>query len=497
MNEKLKKRTLILPAAVLLGIFVILAFFLRFYVMPSNLFFGPEQGRDFLVIRDIVQNHKMTLIGSKTDIEGVFHGPLFYYVAAIPFLISRGDPLVVSAFFIAIQSLSLIALYFLGKEMFGKTVGILAAVLFSFSWGAIVYARWLSNPPLSMPLGILFALFTWRFLQGNKKYLLLVAITFGMLGQAEFINFLFYGGFILLLIIIYRQRLLSTPKLILLSSVAIALISSVMNFLLFDLRHQWLITNSLLALAGGKSGFYLSYPQAAMKALETFFVIWSYFVYPNSFVIAFILLVLSLVIFIRKYKKTDKGVLLYLWLFTPLLVLIGLRHDSLEHLFLMSAGAYIVLIAYFISYLIGRNYVLGYLILSFLLLSQVLFWKSSILTNRHVTFQAAQPDLYYRDQQFVIKRIFAESNGKPFDIQSYTIPYWSQQAWEYLFWHTATEDHKKTPVQGANMLFVIIQKDTSSPLYQKEWLEKTVSRWGKTTSSFSYGILEVRHLMVR
>lgn len=82
------------------------AFFLRFYLLSQNLFFGPEQGRDFLVIKDIVVNHKFTLIGSKTDIEGVFHGPFYYYLSSIPFLISRGSPFFTMFFLVLINSFS-------------------------------------------------------------------------------------------------------------------------------------------------------------------------------------------------------------------------------------------------------------------------------------------------------------------------------------------------------------------------------------------------------
>src|SRR5438309_774481 len=101
----------------ILGFLIVVAFLLRFYLIPQNLFFGYEQGRDMLVVKDIALDHKLTLIGPKTDIDGVFHGPLFYYLSAIPFLITKGNPIGISAFFIAISSLTVIPLYFLGKEL--------------------------------------------------------------------------------------------------------------------------------------------------------------------------------------------------------------------------------------------------------------------------------------------------------------------------------------------------------------------------------------------
>src|ERR1035437_7359970 len=79
-----------------LVILFFVSFWLRFAYLKDNLFFGPEQGIDFLVIKNLVVDHKLTLIGSKTDVSGIFHGPVYYYFASIPFFLSNGDPLLVS-----------------------------------------------------------------------------------------------------------------------------------------------------------------------------------------------------------------------------------------------------------------------------------------------------------------------------------------------------------------------------------------------------------------
>ncbi len=115
---------------IILCVVAITTFLLRTQLLKSHLFFGPEQGRDFLVIRDIVQNHKMTLIGSKTDIDGIFHGPLYYYLAAIPFVFSEGNPLAVSLFFILFQSVTVFPIFVFCFELTrSKRTGYLGAIL--------------------------------------------------------------------------------------------------------------------------------------------------------------------------------------------------------------------------------------------------------------------------------------------------------------------------------------------------------------------------------
>jgi len=59
------------------------AFAVRWIRIPEYLFFGYEQGRDALVIKDIYIMEKFTLVGPKTDIDGVFHGPIYYYLMTI------------------------------------------------------------------------------------------------------------------------------------------------------------------------------------------------------------------------------------------------------------------------------------------------------------------------------------------------------------------------------------------------------------------------------
>src|SRR3989338_11278546 len=93
-------------------------------------------------------------------------------------------------FFIFINCFTVFFIFMLGKELFNRNVGLISAVIFVVSYGAIVYSRWLSNPPLTIPLSCLFFLFIHKYMQGKKLFLLYACIIFGLLGQVEFLNFL-------------------------------------------------------------------------------------------------------------------------------------------------------------------------------------------------------------------------------------------------------------------------------------------------------------------
>src|SRR3989344_8542707 len=66
-------------------------------VLNKNYIFGFDQGRDYLAVKSIVVDHKLTLIGSEigagsAGFQGIFHGPFYYYSLSLPFALTNGDP---------------------------------------------------------------------------------------------------------------------------------------------------------------------------------------------------------------------------------------------------------------------------------------------------------------------------------------------------------------------------------------------------------------------
>ena len=73
----------------LLSAILLLGFFLRAQeTLSGNFLFLKDQGRDMLAVKSVVVDKKPTLIGPYTGFRGVFQGPLYYYVLAIPFAAS-------------------------------------------------------------------------------------------------------------------------------------------------------------------------------------------------------------------------------------------------------------------------------------------------------------------------------------------------------------------------------------------------------------------------
>ncbi|MDP3888722.1 MAG: glycosyltransferase family 39 protein, partial [bacterium] len=166
-----------------LGFILCLGIFLRVYNIPQTLLFHFDQGYHGLAIKDIWDNKRIALLGHKTDAAGVFHGPAFYYFMLPFYLISGWNPAGVSILLAILDGFSIIFIYFAGKNLFNKNVGLLAALLYAISYSLISYSRWLSNvtPIPFFTSAMLY--FLVKFSQGKVYFMPLSALIAGFIIQ--------------------------------------------------------------------------------------------------------------------------------------------------------------------------------------------------------------------------------------------------------------------------------------------------------------------------
>lgn len=492
---KKRKNKFINKTNIFLLILFLTAFLIRIYGLSSNLFFGPEQGIDFLRMKEIAILHEPVLVGAKTDIAGVLHGPIYYYVGAIPFLMSGGDPLFIAYFLIALNCLSVFIIYILGKKLFNKRVGIFSALFFTFSFGAISYSRWLSSHPFTIPLSLIFFLGLLLYLQGKNRWLYVATISFALLGQSEFLNYLFFGGMFIGVIIIYYKKFLNESKFFLLKNIILFVLFGLLHYVIFDIKNQFIMSKSLLNLAHG-SGYYVSIQEVIRQMYESLSESIAESILPFYSLPAIFIIIASLITLARS-KYTIQKRLFLLWIILPLVFLILLRHSVLQQFFVYIVTPSLVLTSYLIDYLLSRKIFFGIALFLIVFLAQSYAIVTKIPSDGHMFYQSTQPDLKYSDEIKVIDEIYKRENGKDFSFQSYTIPYWVQQAWEYLFWEYGLKKYGYEPVTvNGKTLYVIVQNDPSSKAFQDDWLKNTVSKWGTEKDTFRYGEFNVKVLSV-
>src|SRR6266568_4013739 len=108
---------------------LILAAFLRLYMIGYYMTFLGDEGRDVLVVYNILHGH-LTLLGPTSSVGGFFLGPIYYYFMA-PFLWAFNYNPVGPAVMIGLLGVATVWLvYKVTREFFGVTAGLVAALLY-------------------------------------------------------------------------------------------------------------------------------------------------------------------------------------------------------------------------------------------------------------------------------------------------------------------------------------------------------------------------------
>ena len=219
-------------------------------LLSGNIVFHTDIARDLLLIEDIVKNKPITLLGPRAGgIPGVFHGPLWLYLNLPAFLIGGGNPTIIGWFWLLLYIINIYTVYLVGKKIFDKEVGIVAALI-----ATVVTAHSASslfNPFGAVMLSPIFLYLFYRYFDRHElKYLISSLFVLGLIIQFQ-MAFGLPILFLTLPVLIYS--VIKSKKLFHLSSYLILLIP-LSTFILFDIKHQFLQTRSVIKfMSGGES----------------------------------------------------------------------------------------------------------------------------------------------------------------------------------------------------------------------------------------------------
>lgn len=167
-----------------------IALWLRWTNLDNRLYFIYDQGRDMVAISAIAAGD-LTLVGPTTGLQGLFLGPLWYYLGLPGFVISNGNPWLQAYWYIAWGCLFIPLTYLISTQLFSRRHNrllILAAL--TLCPGAIIAGVFIWNPLISVPLMAL----AWLGLGQAHKSRWWLLVGFGALAltlQSEFAYMVF------------------------------------------------------------------------------------------------------------------------------------------------------------------------------------------------------------------------------------------------------------------------------------------------------------------
>lgn len=466
--------------------------------IQKNLFFSYEQGRDLLIVKEITEGN-LTLLGPRTNIEGIFHGPLFYYLMVPFYLFFSGNPLGVTAPFILFGLGCVYLAYLVGKSFFNQYVGLIAALLYAISYEAIVYSRWLSNPPLACFFSLLLFYSLHKIATGDSKFLVLAVLAFAGIFHSEVAAAIFLLPAMIIIWLWFKPKI-KDKKIKLVSF--FALLFAFSSYWLFELRHQFLFTKSILRFLRNKENIYRpSIGKVFQTVFDRYVGEFQAMVFPANIWIAaliFLGIFLVLILEIKKSgffsKKAIGEKILFLWLISaPTLGLFIWGGVHLKYYLVAVAPAMVIAAAFFIYWFIRQESLrlIGLFLLAGFLISNLYVWQKKLPKNEEIFYLAPQPTSLLGLEKKVIDFIYHDSAGKEFSYHAFAIPYEMEHAWEYLFWWYGQKEYHYLPAHTSNQpgLFYLIWEPGGDSGYRQTWKEKKVGEGKPLKTEEFEGIL--------
>ena len=446
------------------------AFFLRIYRVSDFLGFWFDQGRDALVIWDLIHKGKIFLIGPTTGIEGIFLGPFYYYFIAPAYAIGWGHPAAAAIFLSLVNVLAIYLVYLFGKKYFNRTTGLLAAVLISFSTRFMQDHRWLSNPT-PLPL---FAILALHALMQKRWWLL--GLSVGLSLQLEAASAVFFIP--ALLIILWGK--FNKKMLVGLLFFGLTLTPQ----LIFNFRHQNILFNAFKTFLVSQRSFQpqpISFLSTRLKFYYDTFTP-RYFRTPPT---ALLFSVATLATFFLVWKKIPGKPLkaLLVWWFTPMVILL-FYHGNKGYVWDYYFTGVFPALTLLISAIWVKAGPKAAVIFLTIFLYQNISATSAFLRQPQPAYIALTPQIQAVDW------IYSQAAGKPFNTDAYVppvIPY----SYDYLFlWKGKTE------IKLVPDLYTIQEPDPGHPKLLNAWLARQDS-YSKIDKTIIFGPLTVQHRIRR
>lgn len=449
-------------------------------IMSNSFAFTYDVGRDMLAVENIVTNHRISLIGSTTGVEGIFYGPWWYFILSVPFYIFSGNPQGI-AFFMSIIGITTILLgYIVGKKTGGIFLGMIFSAFISFSSVLVLTSSQIWNPNL-IPFFILLVflvLYTISFNASKKisrgKRFLLLGFLLGIIIDLEIVfGILFFIGICISFISVFRRK----NKI---KEIAVLIIGVLFVFsprIIFEIRHNFLMTKTLFITFSNSFilAKHFSVLDALFSALSSLFSLWNATLAGQNSVTGFILMViilLSLIFFYKKIENTQKQFLqVILIVIAVFLIGITFLNQAIWSHYLVGIP---VLYIFFVSIMINTTRIVleKSWIVFFVLL--ILFWINlnpiQILNNINNPLWEGNSAVY-RNQIAVIDYVYNDAGGRNFKYIAYT-PAVYDYTYRYLFSWYGKKKYRYTPVQkNTELFYVILEPDYELPFRLRDWLK--------------------------
>jgi hypothetical protein len=469
----------------------------------GDFYYLVDQARDMLLTKSIVVGHTLTLIGARTGLGGLFHGPIWLYIIAPFFFLFGGNPFLTLVPLFIIVSLTLIILGFLvGWRLYNFYFGLLLALILSVSSSLVNTVVYTSNAHMQPIVVILYLFATIEFIRGKDKFIILSLFLVGL-------GFQFESAFAVLLIALTLFAVLLRGKFPSIKNSVLGIVAFLIplsTFILFDLRHQFLMTKSFIRLFGSPLKplpGYEQYTSITFRFFDRLFglrdslaapLFSNFFLTYALLLITFALPILFLIANLLKRKfSLDKE---YLFILLSPIIIFGLYVFyplPLWAHYLLPVTVFIaMLLAYSIKTVYSKNIYGKVLVCVFLILLVIPAAQSIGAQYLNNAKYSSDSDGSYRNQLAVASWVVKDMNGKASGYFVYS-PGILTYNMDYLIWWVSKQVRETVPANEKLqttylILYPHLEHDDNAYNY---WKKNTLHTNGKVllTKTFAGGII--------
>lgn len=486
--QKIPRYLVILYISVLIS-----SFAFAIFGLSKQLTFGFDQARDAYEAYAIWHNHNFKILGPSSDIQGVHHGVLWYYLLVLPYAIGSGNPEVVAAIFFILSSFTIPLCGYLTYKLFRNFhVALLASVLYSSSPLFQVFTRWLSNPLIALYLVPFLLFFLWKYTYKKKnKYTIgLAGLFFGLLIQADFA----FGLFLITLPIywfIYKIKL----KLQDFALFGAGILVGISSYILAEIRFNGKAILAIMHFFNSGLNSPRPLTETILLIVERVNELLSVSILPFSYAILFFIILVSVFLLKGLKNKYDKNAIILLAIWMSTFFVFYLFKSGFLHSGFMF-GPFLMPIIIIWSYLLInaiKNYKFLALILTCIFLGQ--FYTSYLWLKTEYNPLSVQYGISLDLEKEIIGYTYEQSKGERFIIITITNPLHINTMWAYLYEMYGQKKYGYLPYYGGRSQagylgnlpeqpfgtkyrYIIIEPTTGIPDY---FIQQIISEENKTS----------------
>lgn len=388
---------------------LIIGAFLRLYKIDGYMTFLGDEGRDVIIVRNLLVNADPILIGPGTSVGGMYLGPLYYYFMA-PFLLLANFSPVGPAVGVALLGVATIYLVYLaGFEWFSKTAGLISSALFAISPTVITFSHSSWNPNI-MPFFSLLSVYSIWKVWAKKEYtwLIVCAVSFASVLQSH------YLGLLLAPVVFIYWFLSRVPRRY--TIIAILIFLFLMSPLLaFDIRHDWMNSRALYKFLTVRDETVAITPWTALPKIYPIYeqVVGSMLTAKQELVgklISISLVIFSAFVLSKKTFNNRKSIILILiWLVFGLIGFGLYKQSVYDHYFGFLFPVPFLLIGVFYEHIFNFKSKLIKVV-------SILALAGLVLLNIKNNPFRYQPNYQMKRAQNVTNKVLEIAEGKPFNL---------------------------------------------------------------------------------